>query len=480
MSSLRIAFLASELAPFAKTGGLADVAASLPRTLGNLGHDVRAFVPLYGSIDRAAYELEPLPMESADFELYRTTIARSDVPVYFVHYPRYFDRGAIYTNDDDEPLRFIFFCRAVLEACQRLGFAVDIFHVNDWQTALVPLFLKTTYAWDKLFEKTKTLLTIHNLAYQGVFGVDVPNVYDAIGLNRRSYFDSDDVRGGVVNFLKTGLLHADHLSTVSPTYAQEIQTPEQGYDLDGLLRRRAHSLTGILNGVDYHEWNPSEDRFIPFRYSDKSLFRKKWNKMALVDKLGLDVSVAEVTPLVGMVTRLSAQKGIDLLEDVLPEVLSRDALALVVLGTGETRYEAFFAGLQRRFPERVCFYRGFSNELAHWIEAAADLFLMPSRYEPCGLNQMYSLKYGTVPIVRKTGGLADSVRPFDPDTGDGTGIVFDHYTPDGVRWALDAALQLYCDPDAWRVVVTNGMAEDFSWEQQAERYVAIYRQLLIH
>ena len=397
-------------------------------------------------------------------------------PVYFVHTPRFFDRDAIYTNDDDEPLRFIFFCRAVLEACQRLGFVVDIFHVNDWQTALVPLFLKTTYAWDKLFAKTKTLLTIHNLAYQGVFGADV---YDAIGVER-GYFDAHDVRGGVVNFLKTGLLHADHLSTVSPTYAQEIQTPEQGYDLDGLLRRRADSLTGILNGVDYDEWNPSEDRFIPFQHSEKTLFRKKRNKMALVDKLGLDVSTAKDMPLVGMVTRLSAQKGIDLLEDVLPEVLSREALALMVLGTGETRYEAFFASLQRRFPERVCFYRGFSNELAHWIEAAADLFLMPSRYEPCGLNQMYSLKYGTVPIVRKTGGLADSVRPFDPATGDGTGIVFDHYTTDGVRWALDAALRLYRDLDAWRVVVTNGMAEDFSWEQQAGRYVAIYRQLLIH
>ena len=277
MGSLRIAFLASELKPFAKTGGLADVAASLPRTLGNLGHDVRAFVPLYGVIDRVTHELEPLPMESADFELYRGVIARSEVPVYFVHYPRFFDRSAIYTNDDDEPLRFIFFCRAVLEACQRLGFTADIFHVNDWQTALVPLLLKTTYAWDKLFEKAKTLLTIHNLAYQGVFRPevdDVDDVYDAIGVEETSYFDPDDVRGGVVNFLKTGLLHADHLSTVSPTYAQEIQTPAQGYDLDGLLRRRADSLTGILNGVDYDEWNPSQDRFIPFPYSEKSMFRK--------------------------------------------------------------------------------------------------------------------------------------------------------------------------------------------------------------
>lgn len=490
MGPLRIAFLASELAPFVKTGGLADVAESLPRTLGNFGHDVRAFVPLYGVIDREAYGLEPLPMESADFELYRGVMTRSDVPVYFVHYPRFFDRGAIYTNDDDEPLRFIFFCRAVLEACQQLGFAADIFHVNDWQTALVPLLLKTTYAWDELLKSAKTLLTIHNLAYQGVFGADmygvpdVYDVYDALGVEDASYFDADDVRGGVVNFLKTGLLHADHLSTVSPTYAQEIQTKEQGYDLDGLLRRRAGSLTGILNGVDYDEWNPSEDRFIPFRYSEKSLFRKKQNKTALLDELGLNVSIStstsEDTPLLGMVTRLSAQKGIDLLEDVLPETLSREPLALVVLGTGETRYEDFFAYLQKRFPERVCFYRGFNNELAHWIEAAADLFLMPSRYEPCGLNQMYSLRYGTVPIVRKTGGLADSVRLFDADTGDGTGIVFDHYTPDGVRWALDTALRLYRDPDAWRAVVTNGMAEDFSWKRQAELYVAIYQQLLIH
>lgn len=475
MGSLRIAFLASELTPFAKTGGLADVAESLPRALGNLEHDVRVFVPLYGVIDREAHELECLPMDSADFELYQGTIARSDVPAYFVHYPRYYDRGAIYTNDDDEPLRFIFFCRAVLEACQRLGFAADIFHVNDWQTALVPLLLKTSYAWDELFKKSKTLLTIHNLAYQGVFDA---GVYDAIGVEDESDFDADDRRAGVVNFLKTGLVHADHLTTVSPTYAREIQTPEQGYDLDPLLRERADSLTGILNGVDYDEWNPSEDRFIPFRYSEKSLFRKKKNKIALIDEMKLDVP--DDTPLAGMVTRLSAQKGIELLEDALPDILSREPFALIVLGTGETRYEAFFAALQRRFPERVCFYRGFNNELAHWIEAAADMFLMPSRYEPCGLNQMYSLKYGTVPIVRKTGGLADSVRSFDPDTGDGTGIVFDHYTPDGVRWALDTALALYRNQEAWRAVMANGMAEDFSLEQQAERYVAIYRRLLIH
>jgi starch synthase len=474
MGSLRIAFLASELTPFAKAGGLADVAESLGRALGELDHDVRLFVPLYGVIDREAHELEPIAMDAVDFELFRGALPRSDAPVYFVHYPRFYDRGAIYTTDLDEPLRFLFFCRAVLEACQRLRYRPDIVHVNDWQTALVPLLLRTTYAWDELFQTARTVLTIHNLAYQGVFGADV---YDAIGVEDPSLFDGDDRRAGVVNFLKTGILHADHLTTVSPTYAREIQTPEQGYHLDGLLRERSRSLTGILNGVDYNEWNPSEDRFIPFRYSEKSLFRKKKNKIALVDKLELRVD--EDTPLVGMVTRLYAQKGIDLLEHVLPEMLSREPFALVVLGTGDAHHETFFASLQRRFPERVCFHRGFNNELAHWIEAAADLFLMPSRYEPCGLNQMYSLKYGTVPVVRKTGGLADSVQLFDPDTGEGTGIVFDHYTPDGVRWALDTALGLYRNRDAWRTVVANGMARDFSLRHQAEQYVAIYRRLLI-
>lgn len=475
MGSLRIAFLASELTPFAKTGGLADVAESLPRTLGKLGHDIRVFVPLYGIIDREAHELEPLPIDSSEFSLFQGVIPRSDVAVYFIDCPRWFDRGAIYTNDEDEPLRFLFFCRAAIETCQHLGFAADIFHVNDWQSALVPLLLKTTYAWDKLFDKARTLLTIHNLAYQGVFD---GAVYDAINIEDPSYFDAQDREAGIVNFLKTGILHADQLSTVSPTYADEIQTPEQGYGLENLLRQRASALTGILNGVDYDAWNPSEDRFIPFRYSEKSLFRKKKNKSALADQLNL-APIGD-NPLLGMVTRLSAQKGIDLLVRVLPELLAQEPLRLVVLGTGEARYESFFASLQQRFPERVCFFRGFNDELAHWIEAAADMFLMPSRYEPCGLNQMYSLKYGTVPIVRKTGGLADSVRLFDPVTREGTGIVFNHYTPDGVRWALDMALGLYGDTAAWSAIVANGMAEDFSWDLQAERYVAIYRQLLIH
>ena len=416
-------------------------------------------MPLYGSIDGAAHGLEPVEASTEGFALQKGTLPRSSVPVYFIDAPRFFARDAIYTNDEDEPFRFLFFCRAVLETCHHLAFAPEIFHLNDWQTALVPLLLKT--APSSFFDEAKTLLTIHNLAYQGVFSADVAK---SIGV-----WES---KGGIVNFLETGLVHAEHLSTVSPTYAEEIQTPEQGYGLDGLLRRRRAELVGILNGVDYDTWSPAKDELIPFRYTENNLDGKKQNKKALLKELSL--SQPEDVPLVGMVTRLSAQKGLDLLVEALPELLSRESCSLVVLGTGDAPYES----LQRHYPDRVCFYRGFHDRLAHWIEAACDMFLMPSRYEPCGLNQMYSLKYGTVPIVRKTGGLADSVKLFDPATGEGTGIVFEHYHVDGFRWALGAALELYRDRASWQRLVANGMAQDFSWERQVEIYVAIYRRLL--
>ena len=478
MASLKLVFLTSELTPFSKTGGLADVALSLPRILAALGCDVSVFTPLYDGVDVKAHGLtSALEIDAGPerFTLYRGSLPGSDVPAFFIHAPRYFERGRLYTDDPDEPLRFAFFCRAVLQSCQHLGLGPDVFHVNDWQTALLPLLLKTTFSWDRLFRNARTVLTIHNLGYQGVFSADVAS---ALGIGDGRGLDARDLASGVVNFLKTGLLHADWLTTVSPTYAREIQTPEQGFGLDEVLRRRAGELTGILNGVDYAVWNPRTDPFIPFRYSTESLGRKKRNKAALLERLELELG--NDVPLVGMVTRLSGQKGIDLLPDVLPPLLAEGGLALVALGTGEPHHERFFETLQARFPGRVCFHRGFHDELAHWIEAAADVFLMPSRYEPCGLNQMYSLKYGTVPVVRKTGGLADSVRGFDPGSGEGTGIVFEHATPEGVRWALERALVLYRQPSLWRRMVANGMAEDFSWERQAEGYLAIYRRLLIH
>jgi starch synthase len=484
VAPIRIAFLSSEVAPFAKTGGLADVSRSLPRVLAKLGHDVRVFLPLYRPIDRTRYPVRrlgpgsiPLDVrgETVRFALHATELPGTDVPVVLIDCPRYYDRDSIYTNDPDEPYRFLFFSRAIFESCQRLGFQPDILHANDWQTALVPLLRKTTYSWDRLFHASRTVLTIHNLAYQGVFGA---GAIDGSGVGDRGLFDPSDVREGRVNFLKTGIVHADRLTTVSPTYALEIQGPSQGYGLDSLLRTRAVSLDGILNGVDYEEWDPQTDPYIPQRYSAQSLSLKKKNKEALLERLQLPY--AESVPLVGMVSRLSHQKGIEILYDSLPEVLGREDLSMVVLGTGEARYEGFFTALEKGFPRRVRFVNSFSEDLAHWIEAGSDFFLMPSRYEPCGLNQMYSLRYGTVPVVRKTGGLADSVRLFDPETGSGTGIVFEHFDATAVVWALGTAVRLYHDEKSFDRLVRNGMAEDFSWEHQAERYVAIYRQLLIN
>ena len=482
MPGLKVAFLSSELAPFAKTGGLADVSAALPRALEGLGCDVRVFLPRYGTITVEPEQLRRLDSETLrlalgtlelGYSVWQAEIPRSGVPVYLIDCPPLYDRPSIYTTDEDEPLRFIFLCRAALETCQRLAFRPDVLHCNDWQAALAPLLLRTRYGWDRLFQRTKTFLSIHNIGYQGEFS---SNVFELIGVDDPSLFDPDDLRAGRLNFLKTGIHHADGLGTVSPTYAREIQTPDYGMGLEDDLRQRSERLVGILNGVDYHIWNPHTDQNIPFRYSEKSLWRKTKNKNQLLSELGL--APADSRMLVGMVTRLSEQKGIELVETPLAELLEEDALRLVVLGSGERRYEEFFDAIERRYPRAACFYRGFNDELAHYIEAAADVFLMPSRYEPCGLNQMYSLKYGTVPVVRRTGGLADSVRQFDPDKGEGTGFVFEHYTANGVRWALRTALGCHRDPHIWRRIMLNGMNEDFSWEHQAKLYVEHYRRLV--
>jgi starch synthase len=476
----RICYLSSEVAPFAKTGGLADVADALPRSLAELGHDVRVFVPLYGTMDLSFAEPKPLgePVSIAfgheliEFRLLEGMLRRSQTPVYFIDCPRFYERNAIYTNDPDEPLRYLFFCRAVLESCQRLGFSPHVFHCNDWQSAMLPLLVQTLYSWDQLFAHSKSLLTVHNIGYQGVFSADI---FDSIGIHDPKLLDTEDLRAGRINFLKTGLMRADLLSTVSPTYAREIQTEEQGYGLDRVLRRRGGELFGILNGIDGEEWNPQTDRFIPYRFSSKNLWRKTKNKESLLTKLEMEYD--ESVPLLGLVTRLAPQKGIEILFESLPDVLTSERLSVVVLGAGEARYEDFFSGLQHRFAGRVCFYRGIHEQLAHWVEAGSDMFLMPSLYEPCGLNQMYSLAYGTVPIVRRTGGLADSVSIYDPDTGSGNGIVFDHFTNEGVRWALRAALSLYRQPDTWKRIIQNAMAKDFTWGTQSAKYVALYRRL---
>jgi starch synthase len=480
MEPFRVCHVTSEIAPYAKTGGLADVSAALPEYQVRAGHDARVITPLYASMDvesaglRTSADVDeiavPVGERTYACSVYETRTTGAKVPVYFVHSPRLYDRDALYTSDPDEHVRFIVLQRAAIEICQRLGWSPHVFHCHDWQTALLPLYLKTLYAWDALFRNSRSVLTIHNLGYQGIFPARA--VEDAGLTPVRRHLHREELERGRVGFLRTGILYADLLTTVSPTYAREIQTPELGLGLDRLLARRRESLVGILNGVDTAVWNPRTDRHLEYRYSARSLWRKAKNKEALLAELGLDP--AGDAPVIGMVTRLTYQKGIDLLVEPLPALLRERDVRLAVLASGEPDHERFLTELQQRFPGKVSFWRGFHERLAHRIEAGADLFLMPSLYEPCGLNQMYSRMYGTVPIVRNTGGLADTVELWDPDTEEGSGIVFDHPTPDGVRWALEAALHLFADRTAWKKLVRNTMDCDFSWERQIDRYVDAY------
>jgi starch synthase len=479
-----ICLLASEATPFAKTGGLADVAGALTKHLHAAGHDVRLFMPLYAQVDRAAFGIAPveglqdLPLEFGPhrlrFSLHSAALPRSGARVWFIDIPGLYSRHALYTGDPDEHLRFIAFTRAVLQACQRWAWAPQVLHCNDWHTAFAPLLLRTAYAWDRLFDATRTVLTIHNIGYQGVFAAaQVPDL--GIGPPDTSRLHQDDLRAGRVNSLKHGILYADAITTVSPTYAQEIMTPQYGMGLEGTLLARAAQVFGILNGVDYDDWDPRHDRFLPRHFDAGSIGIKASLKDHLMARHGLrqDVGVA----LFGIVSRFTVQKGFDLLFDTLPPLLAARNACLIVLGSGEPRYEAFFADLQHQFPAQVHFHRGYSDELAHWIEAAADVFLMPSLYEPCGLNQMYSLRYGTIPVVRRTGGLADSVQHFDPATGTGTGIVFDHFDAPAMDWAMRTALDLHAEPAQWARLVQNAMAQDFSWDRQTREYEALYRRL---
>ncbi len=482
MPPLKICLIASEVAPFAKTGGLADVAAALPRHLNRAGHEVRLFLPRYSSVELSAGDVYPVDFlqdlglvmgqRRLSYSVVTARLPRSELYVYLIDCPPLYHRSSLYGEADDH-VRFAFLTRAAIECCQRMGWAPHVFHCNDWHTALLPLYLRTVYGWDGLFRNSRTMLTIHNIAYQGVFSKSVLGELSLAGESHRLH--GPDFEAGVVGFLKSGLLYADLLSTVSPTYAREIQSGELGMGLQSLLSRRSASLIGILNGVDHSEWNPETDPLLPFHFSADDLEGKQANKRALLGDLKL--APAERAPLLGIVSRLTAQKGFELLYDVVPQLLASRDLRLVVLGSGARDYEGFFGQLQTAFGDKVCFYRGFSEELAHRIEAASDIFLMPSRFEPCGLNQMYSLRYGAVPVVHKTGGLADSVEQWIWETQTGTGFLFEHFDSQGLRWALESALATYDNPEAWARLVRNGMTRDFSWERQAEKYVEVYRRL---
>ena len=475
--------LAAEVAPLSKTGGLADVAGALTRQLAALGHDVRLFTPAYASIDRAACAARAVPQ----LQKLRITVGVQSfvcsllkgrlpggAPVYLIDCPPLFARPSIYTSDADEHVRFLVFTRAALTACREMRWAPRIVHCNDWHTAFAPLFLKTLYKDEPLLAPARTLLTIHNIGYQGIF----PATQAAdVGLDPADFprLYQPDLAAGYINALRHGILYADAINTVSPTHAREICSDEYGMGLQDTLRARASVVSGILNGVDYQEWDPRHDRFLPEHFDPDHLAVKARLKGVFLERHGLDGSAG--VPLAGIVSRLAAQKGIELMFGALPRVLAARALNFVALGAGEPQYEAFFAKLAADFPGRVHFHQGYDDALAHWIEGASDMFLMPSRYEPCGLNQMYSLRYGTVPVVRRTGGLADSVEHFDPQSGRGTGIVFNDFDVPGLEWALNSALDLYAQPQLWSRLVHNGMAQDFSWARRAQEYLALYETL---
>jgi starch synthase len=477
---LKVLFVASEVAPFRKTGGLADVAGVLPRSLRQRGIDIRVVMPLYQGIQWNALErLEgtlsvPMYYGSARAGLRLGTMPGSDVPIYFIEYNRFFDRPHLYGPPgqaySDNLERFSFFSRAALEMCKTIGFIPDVIHANDWQTALTPVYVNTV-EWSKPLHGAGTLFTIHNLAYQGNFESGAMFI---TGLGRNHYNPYEFEHFGDMNLMKAAIRHSNLLSTVSPTYAREIQTSAYGFGLDGELLLRSRDLRGVLNGIDTHEWNPAADPHIAAPYSVDDASAKAVCKASLQKQLGLPVR-PEV-PLFGVVGRLTPQKGFDVLAHALDKILAWD-LQMVLLGNGDPEAEHFFSHLAARRSDKFRTFIGFDEGLAHRIEAGSDFLLMPSRFEPCGLNQMYSQRYGTLPIVRGTGGLLDTVVNYNQATGDGTGFIFWDLTPgaiaDSVGWALSTYFERPAHIEAMR---KRAMQQDFSWDRAAEAYEGLYRE----
>ncbi|MEJ2052767.1 MAG: glycogen/starch synthase [Calditrichaceae bacterium] len=480
MKLFKICFVSSEITPFAKTGGLADVSGALGKYLSKSGHDIRLVMPFYSSIDTKKYKIEPLKSAQniildfgsleITFSIYHAVLPQSKAIVYFVHNPHFYTRAAIYTNDQDEYLRFALLNRAALELCLILEWQPDIFHCNDWQTGLIPVYLKTLYSQEKMLKRARCVHTIHNIGYQGVFNADI--IRQLSLEDYYQWFDADELYRGSINYLRTGVLHADKITTVSETYAREILTDFYGEGLQNTLNVRSKDLVGILNGVDYDEWSPESDPFIPYKFSIDNLTGKIKNKKKLLSGLGM--SYDPNAPVLSMITRLAEQKGIELLKGTMEKILNEFDIRFIVLGSGEHHYEQYFHYLQETYKNKVVFYLGYNFELSHLIEAGSDIFVMPSKYEPCGLNQIYSLKYGTVPVVRQTGGLADTVAFYDWKTQQGTGFIFDQYNSDSLYWALQHAIRTFADRKVWKKLMLRGMKKDFSWDKQVKKYVELY------
>jgi len=478
--------------PFVKTGGLADVSAALPQTLAELGHEVRIVVPKYGAVDDRKFKIhEVVRLKDIKIDIDGKEVLFSlkscflpgqkiRVQIYFLDNQEYFgSRNSLYTDpmtgkdyqDNDE--RFIILSRAVFELIIKLGWIPDIIHCNDWQCGLIPAYLKNVYQNEENFDKFKTLFTIHNLAYQGEFP---KTSFKKTGLPEKLNNDKGILHKGKMNYMKSGLLFADVINTVSETYANEIRTDNEiGSGLKEVLAKRKEDLYGIINGIDTRVWNPDKDKHLPKKYSIKNVEQKVVNKQALAEKFGFEFD--EDIPIIGLISRLYDSKGIDLVEKILPDLLKLD-VQMIVLGNGDKSYHTFFDQMAKKHHKKFACYLGFNDDLAHLIEGGADILLMPSRYEPCGLNQMYSLNYGTVPVVRETGGLADTVKKFNEKSKEGTGFVFQKYNAADFLSEIKRALKVYQDKETWNKIVKAGMKEDFSWHSSAKKYIELYKTIL--
>jgi starch synthase len=484
---MKILVASPEAVPFAKTGGLGDVVGALPKALAKQQHELKVFIPRYKTLNVDYQQIRQMEWSqeiaigrikhgvSVDYR----PAKKLSLAHYFIRNDAYFGRDDFYRDEDagadyaDNDERFIFFSRAVLEVVRALGWQPDIVHVHDWQTSLIPAYLKILHQKDPVLAGAKSVLTIHNLAFQGTFAEEG---FARLGLPPEQFYPTAPFEFyGKVNFLKAGITYADKITTVSERYAAEIQTDKHGCGLDGVLRGRQSALTGILNGVDYGIWSPSRDKRIPYSYFFANLSGKRMNKVELLGRLSLPVR--ERTPLIGIISRLTDQKGLDLFAEIADAVLAMD-LQMVVLGTGDNKYQELFAGLERRFPDKIRACLIFDDDLAHWIEAASDMFLMPSRFEPCGLNQMYSLKYGTVPIVHEVGGLADTVKDFDSTSVEGTGFVFKEYSAPALLAAIERAVGIFSKKRVWTRIMKTGMRQDYSWDRSARKYIALFESLL--
>ncbi len=481
---LHVLLATPEAAPFAKTGGLADVAGALPKFLQALGCEIKLVMPYYRMarnsdlpIQYLGEEIEvPLGNEIIGADIYQGHLDQG-IPVYFIGREEFFDRQYLYSTPKgdyfDNAERFIFFSKAALLLCQHIEFSPDVIHHHEWQTGLIPAYLKSIYRSHPFLAHAAVVFTIHNIAYQGLFRKEK---FWLTGLPEAMYNPEGIEFWERINLMKAGIVYADVINTVSQKYSQEIQTPEYGYGLEGILKKRKEDLYGIINGVDYKDWAPSHDSYLIASYDLNDLSGKKACKKDLLKEFGLPASL-EKAPLLGMISRLADQKGFDLLAEILEELFALD-IGFVLLGTGEQKYHDLFNRVARKYPKKAGIRIAYDERLAHKIEAGADFFLMPSKYEPCGLNQIYSLRYGTIPVVRATGGLDDTITSYDPGTGKGNGFKFNRYDAKELLNQIKVAIGFFHRPEHWKQLLRNAMMADFSWQRSAEAYLQLYQKAL--